>query len=235
MSNALDSTTGASRDTFTTLGDILTTLGDNLTTLRDILTTLRDTSAHVAKVDLRHIVCNFLTAGIRVGVAESEFVSPRRESFAYRMWGTFFTCHSREWHVKNVPHIIGNSEKSLPISDVEILPLHRAPLGFCGIEDPRRGRREYENFVSSVVRQVETDGIDSHAGAIGANVGHAARVPSSRMARGHLLSGNPKVNYSARELIIQHASRVLYIRRAPRQRFRWGSPTGSIPLPEFTR
>ncbi len=21
--------------------------------------------------------------------------------------GTFFTCHSRKWHVKNVPHIIG--------------------------------------------------------------------------------------------------------------------------------
>ena len=107
MSIALDSTIGASGDTFTTFRDTFTTLGDILTTLRDTFTTLGDTSTHVEKVDLRRIASDFLTARIRMGestkahgrpsVGSSQLVKadvavyPARETRDdVSMWGTFF-------------------------------------------------------------------------------------------------------------------------------------------------
>ncbi len=69
MSNVLVSTTGANGDTKSTGRDIKSTEHDTKSTEHDILTTLGDTSAHDAKVDLRRIVCDFLTVRNRVGDA----------------------------------------------------------------------------------------------------------------------------------------------------------------------
>ncbi len=67
MSIALDSTTGANGDRKSTECDTKSTDHDILTTLGDTFTTLRDTFSHDTNSDLRRIVCDFLTSGIRVG------------------------------------------------------------------------------------------------------------------------------------------------------------------------
>ena len=67
MSRAIVSPLGASGDTKSTEYDTKSTEYDILTTLGDILTTLRDTFTTRRKVDLRRIVCDFLTSGNRMG------------------------------------------------------------------------------------------------------------------------------------------------------------------------
>ena len=78
MSRVIDSAIGASGDTKSTDHDTKSTGRDILTTLGDTFTTFGDTTAHVAKVDLRRIALDFLTAGNWVGeYKKSQLIASR--------------------------------------------------------------------------------------------------------------------------------------------------------------
>ncbi len=75
MSTVVDPRIGASTDISTTLCDIFMSQWRILASFRDTFASFRDTFAHVAKVDLRHIVLDFLTVGNRVGGIEKISIS----------------------------------------------------------------------------------------------------------------------------------------------------------------
>ena len=80
MSRAIDPGLDASGDIKSTEHDTKSTEHDIKSTAHDILTTLGDTFTTSRNSGLRRIVCDFLTAGNRVGDAEIgiRFAAPQR-------------------------------------------------------------------------------------------------------------------------------------------------------------